>query len=226
MVTNKIFVKPVLKLMSLMAVAAVVLTIAWLSYRSGILDPGIIDEYRDSHPIMSVMLFLAFYVASVLFMLPTLPLNLASGFFWGGLLGGIYSTVGVTVGGWLSFELARWFVGMPLAKKFESSWISRVQEGFERDGWKFVVFIRINPVIPPGPLSYLLGLTQLSRYTFIAVTFICILPPATGVAYFGDTFHSFNLSAENHTLLVWDILIFSGILSVVWAARWFMTLRR
>jgi len=75
---------------------------AWDYYRSGALSPAIIEQYRDQYPLGAVLLFMLVYTLSVVATLPSLPLNLAAGFFWGGLMGGIYTAIGVTLGGWLS----------------------------------------------------------------------------------------------------------------------------
>ena len=56
----------------------------WDQYNNGNLSPEIIRHYRIHHPILAVFLFVLVYAVSVIFTLPTLPLNLAAGFFWGG----------------------------------------------------------------------------------------------------------------------------------------------
>jgi uncharacterized membrane protein YdjX (TVP38/TMEM64 family) len=128
--------------MLLLALVALIMWI-WNLYGSGALNPGIIGRYRDDHPIMSIALFIAIYAVSVIALLPSLPLNLAGGFFWGGVLGGVYATVGLTIGGWASFAITRWLVGQVLAAQFDNKLMDRIQQEFERNGWKFVAFARI-----------------------------------------------------------------------------------
>lgn len=182
---------------------------AWDYYYAGVLNPSLIEHYRNDHPIGSVMLFILIYVISVIASLPSLPLNLAAGFFWGGVLGGIYSTLSVTIGGWISFAAARWLIGQPLAKKFDSKWMNKVQNEFDQWGWKFVAFARINPIIPTGPLNYLLGLTSLSNKSFLWATFVFLLPPAIAVAYIGDSLQTFT-QQENVNGMVKGILVLSA----------------
>ena len=141
---------------------------AWDYYKSGALSPGFIEQYLHAYPVGSVLLFIGIYAISVVAALPSLPLNLAAGFFWGGLLGGVYTVLGVTLGSWISFLIARWLIGQPLADRFENKWVNKVQEEFERNGWKFAAFVRINPIIPTGPLNYLLGLTSLPSLVLIS----------------------------------------------------------
>jgi len=188
-------------------------SLAWDYYRSGALSPTIVEQYRDQYPIGTVLLFMSVYAVSVIAALPSLPLNLAAGFFWGGLVGGIYSTIGVTAGGWLSFLAARWLIGQPLAEQFENKWVGKVQNEFERNGWKFVAFARFNPIIPTGPLNYLLGLTSLSNRVFLWTTFFFLLPPSIAVAYIGDTLQTFTTQQSGVSEIIRGILIVSAAIT-------------
>lgn len=183
---------------------------AWDYYRTGSLSPVMIEQYRDNHPVGAVMLFILIYAVSVIASVPSLPLNLAAGFFWGGVLGGVYSTIGVTIGGWVSFAAARWLIGQPLAEKFDNKWAYKVQSGFDQSGWKFVAFARINPIIPTGPLNYLLGLTSLSNRGFLWATFVFLLPPSIAVAYIGDTLQTFSTQQSGVSEIIRGILVASA----------------
>ena len=183
---------------------------AWDYYKSGALSPVLIEQYLHAYPVGSVLLFIAIYAISVVAALPSLPLNLAAGFFWGGLLGGVYTVIGVTLGSWLSFVAVRWFAGQPLANAFDNRWASRVQEEFARNGWKFVAFARLNPIIPTGPLNYLLGLTSLSHRGFIWTTLICLLLPSVAVAYIGDTLQTFATQESGANEIIRGMLMVSA----------------
>lgn len=182
----------------------------WNSYRSGALNPSIIEQYRAQYPIGAVVLFVLVYAVAVIAALPSLPLNLAAGFFWGGVVGGLYSAIGVTLGGWISFLATRWLIGQPLAERFNNKWVAEVQAGFDRNGWKFVAFARINPIIPTGPLNYLLGLTSLSNWRFLWATFIFLLPPSIAVAYIGDSLQTFAAHQADVKEIVKAMLVVSA----------------
>lgn len=192
---------------------------AWNYYKNGTLSPAIIEHYLNDYPVGSVLLFVAVYAISVIAALPSLPLNLAAGFFWGGIVGGIYSTIGMTIGGWTSFLTARWLIGQPLADRFENKWAKKVQEEFERNGWKFVAFARINPIIPTGPLNYLLGLTSISNRRFLWATFIFLLPPAIAVACIGDTLQTFAANQAGADAIIRGILIVSAAVTFLALAK-------
>ena len=185
----------------------------WANYHSGLFSLEFIRQYSFEHPIKAILLFLLLYSLTVLFALPSLPLNLAGGYFFGGLIGGIYSCIAVTIGSWLSFAYARWLVGQPLSKKLNNNWAKQIQLEFNKHGWKFVAFARINPVIPTGPLNYLLGLTSLSNSAFLLTTFLFLLPPTIAVSYVGDSLQTFTASNSSVAEVLRGIYIVSAVLT-------------
>jgi uncharacterized membrane protein YdjX (TVP38/TMEM64 family) len=184
-------------------------------YQQGELSSVIVEDYRSGHPITAVFLFVILYATSIVATLPTLPFNLAGGYFWGGLLGGFYSAIAVTLGGWASFSLARVLMGMPFAKHFHNRWAEKVRREFERSGWKFIAFARMNPIIPTGPLNYLLGLTSTSNFSFLWATFLFLLPPSIAVAYIGENFKTFVADDIGVNSVIRTILIVSGAVTLL-----------
>lgn len=199
----------------LLVILIVFVSWVWQQYHTGVLSPETILHYHSVHPIRALALFGLIYIVSVVALLPTLPLNLAAGFFWGGILGGVYTALAVTVGSWLSFTASRLLVGQPLTKHFSNQWLEVVQREFNRQGWKFVAFARVNPVIPTGPLNYLLGMTALKHRAFLGATIIFLLPPSIAVAYIGDILQTFTAEQSDVRLLVHRILIASGIFTLL-----------
>jgi hypothetical protein len=61
-----------------------------------------------------------------------------------------------------------------------------IKEGVEREGWRFVAFVRLVPLFPFNLLNYALGLTRLSVQTFAITSFITMAPGAVAYAYLGD----------------------------------------
>jgi len=186
----------------------------WNAYKTGELSPEIFSTLVQDYPLGSVVLFIAAYIASVIFLIPTMPLNLAAGFFWGGILGGIYTSLGVTLGSWFAFLIARWVIGQPLAQSFDNGLAGKVRESFDKNGWKFVAFARINPIFPTGPLNYLLGLTSLKSVTFLWTTFIFLIPPSVAVAYIGDVLQTFSAQNEEVETIIRKIVIASAAITI------------
>jgi uncharacterized membrane protein YdjX (TVP38/TMEM64 family) len=201
----------------LMFIAA--LGFLWKYYQVGALTPQMIVKYSYENPVQVIFLFEFIYVMCVIAALPCLPLNLLAGFLWGGILGGVYTTVAVTIGGWISFVVARTLIGQVLAERFQNKWTKIIKKEFEENGWKFVAFMRINPIIPTGLLNYALGLTSLSNIVFLLITFIFLLPPSIAVAHIGYTLQTFMVERMDVADTLRNIFIISASVSLLFLIK-------
>lgn len=199
---------------------------AWNCYRSGYLSPELVAHYRAQNPILTIYLFLAIYIIAVIAIIPSLPLNLAAGLFWGGVLGGLYSTIGVTLGGWAAFLISRYFLGASIKQKLQTRWGQSMGRELSVSSWKILAFVRMNPIIPTGPLNYLLGLSTISSWEFLWTTFAFILPPSIAVAYVGATLETFVAGQASASEFWQGLLILSAAVTLIVAIRIFSHLIR
>jgi len=212
------------KRLVLLLILIVCLSVLWRAYQDGLLTPQLVINYSNDNPILVFFLFEFIYVIGVVAALPCLPLNLAAGFLWGGIWGGLYTTIAVTVGGWISFAIARGLFGQILFKQTQIKWASTVQKEFEKNGWKFVAFMRLNPIIPTGPLNYLLGLTSLSDIAFVTTTFIFLLPPSIATSYIGYTLQTFTAEQAGVQEILNGVLTISAIVTTLAIIKLTLTL--
>jgi len=109
------------KRIMILAMLAVLIGIAWYLRREGWLDPSAIQRLIEQYPVTAPIVFAVIYGIAMVSALPTLPVNLAAGLFWGPLLGGLYSTSGTTIGAVAAFLLTRSVLGQPLARRFDAN---------------------------------------------------------------------------------------------------------
>lgn len=194
---------------------------AWWLYEKGLLKPALFEKLLTHDPISCVVLFILAYALSVLTLIPTLPLNLAAGIFWGAIGGALTAIAGAVMGTIGAFYLARELCGQPFARSFDSSLVSRLQREFDGKGWRFVAFIRLNPVLPTGPLNYLLGLTSIDALTYMWSTAVFLVPPTFAVALIGHEMGTFMDHGALHNLIQ-SLIVASGTV-VVLVVMWYIT---
>jgi uncharacterized membrane protein YdjX (TVP38/TMEM64 family) len=190
----------------------------------GLLSPALLQNYLDQYPATSVIAFIGIYIASVVAALPTLPLNLAAGYFWGGLLGGLIATAGSSLGAVLAFLVARIALGQPLARRFDHRIVAWIQGEFELQNWRFIAFVRINPVFPTGLLNYIFGLTSIRVWTYIWATVAFLCPPSIIIAVIGDQAGTFLLNKDVRDS-VRALLIISAAVTLFVAIKYVSRLR-
>lgn len=163
-------------------------------------------------------MFVAIYAASLMFGIPTLPLNLAAGVFWGALFGGLLSALATSAAAIGGFLAARLIFGQPLARRFGSQRLQWLQNSYEKHGWKVVAFTRLNPVFPTGVLNYLFGLTSIGVIPYSAATLGFILPPSIAVAWIGSAMGSFMLGSQGN--MIWQgVLVLSAAVTLLFSIR-------
>lgn len=139
------------------------------------------------YPVSAPLIFLAIYAIAPSFFLPSIPLTLAAGFFWGPVWGVIFSISGATIGSCLPFFLSRYlFQDAVKARVSEERW-SWLQNKVTEHGWKAVAFTRLIPVFPFNLLNYLFGLTPIPFRRYLWSTFVFMLPACIAFVAFGSS---------------------------------------
>ena len=117
-------------------------------------------------------------------LLPGLPLDLAAGIAFGPVWGTIYSILGATGGATVAFLVAR-TVARDWVEERLSGRLARIKAGVEGEGWRFVAFVRLVPIIPFNLLNYALGLTRIRLVPYVIASFVFMLPATVAYVYSG-----------------------------------------
>jgi uncharacterized membrane protein YdjX (TVP38/TMEM64 family) len=204
-----------------LALLGLVAAVALYFRLHGPVDEKTLQNFADHHPALSIAAFLVAYAVSVLALIPTLPLNLMAGFLWGVPAGGALSTLGATAGALLAFMTARYLAGQPLAERFDNVSLAWIQQEILGKGWKFVAFLRLNPVVRTGPINYLLGLTSVRLVPYTLATMAFLAPVSVLVAWIGKEAGSIPVGGT--PALLWHAFLglSTAILALV-AARYLL----
>ncbi len=176
-------------------------SIAWRLWDQDMLTSGGVIEAAKAHPVLAPLVFVAAYALAMLFMLPTLPLNIGAGFLWGAAFGAVYALLGSTLGAILAFSFARSAFGQPFARGFNSRFLQRLSSSLEKGQWKVVAFVRLNPAVPTSVINFLLGLTSLRLWTYVWGTFVFSAPLCYAFSYLGQLTGGFILDGDTGRLV-------------------------
>ncbi len=124
-------------------------------------------------------------LAVVISPIPSVPLDVAAGAFFGPLLGTIYSAVGALGGAVASFLIAR-FLGRSFIERFVGGHVNFCTKCSDMLLAKVVFFSRLLPIISFDIVSYGAGLTKMSLRSFSLATFLGMLPLTFLYNYFGS----------------------------------------
>jgi uncharacterized membrane protein YdjX (TVP38/TMEM64 family) len=179
-----------------LAIVAILAAGVGYLYAHGLLRPEAMLRYRAAHPIAAAGIFVLAYAVTAFTALPTLPLNLASGVFWGPWWGAVLSASGSTIGALAAFYTSRLLLDRPLARYRDYRLVMWIRNEFKRTGWRLIAFLRLNPVFPTGALNYAIGLTGIDARTYLWATFCFLLPPSFVIALIGSEMQTFAVTGD------------------------------
>jgi uncharacterized membrane protein YdjX (TVP38/TMEM64 family)/rhodanese-related sulfurtransferase len=163
------------------ALAAAIIAI--YPYRS-MLDVGVLDRTVRNAGAWGPLLYMGLYAIATVLSLPGAVLTLAAGALFGPVLGAFYALTGATIGASAAFAIARYVA---------SDWVARraggrtrqLIDGVEKEGWRFVAFVRLVPLFPFNLVNYALGLTRIRILDYALASYVFMLPGAFAYAYLG-----------------------------------------
>lgn len=170
---------------SIIAVLAVLfLYIAYSNRLQDYVNQKAILALLESMGSLAPLGFMAVMALAVASPLPSLPLDIAAGIFFGSYLGTLYSATGALAGSIISFSIAR-LVGRSLIERFLRGHINFCSTCSDRMLTGVVFFTRLIPVVSFDMVSYGSGLTKMSLSRFSLATFLGMLPLTFAYNNFG-----------------------------------------
>lgn len=170
----------------LRALVAIVLTaaIATAVLHRDWLGPHVVESWTRQAGAAAPLVFIGIYAIATIFFLPGSLMTLAGGALFGPLWGSLYNLAGATLGATLAFLIARYLAG-DWVEQHTSGRLRRLRQGVERQGWRFVAFVRLVPLFPFNALNYALGLTPLRLPVYVLASALFMLPGAIAYTYLG-----------------------------------------
>ena len=158
--------------------------VAWVVLHYDQFDVAALEFWVKRAGVYGPLAYMLFAAVATVLLVPGSFFVLAGGVLFGPLLGTLYSLLGATLGAALAFLIARYIAADWIARKSHGRF-KQLIDGVEREGWRFVAFVRLVPVIPFFLLNYALGLTQIRFSPYIIATIVCSLPGVAAITYLG-----------------------------------------
>ncbi|MEX2575652.1 MAG: TVP38/TMEM64 family protein [Halofilum sp. (in: g-proteobacteria)] len=130
------------------------------------------------------LVFVAAYACAAVAFLPGSVFTIAGGALFGPWFGTLYSLLGASLGALVAFLAARYLAADWVARS-SGERLERLRLGIDREGWRFVAFVRLVPLFPFNLLNYALGLTRIGLLPYGLATFVCMAPGALAYAWVG-----------------------------------------
>lgn len=156
-------------------------------------------NYVAERPAATVAIYAAVYVAAVVFSVPGGSLlTVVGGIVFGGALGGLITTITVTLGSVCVFLIARTALSGWMrrrADKMEPR-IASFIEGLRNNAFYVIVVLRLVPVVPFWASNALPALFGVGIWVFTGATLVGLLPWTMSYAFFGSALGEIVIAQE------------------------------
>ena len=171
---------------------------------------AVLTSWVSAHIALAAFLFVLTYALVVAFSLPVaVIITPVGGFLFGVWLGAALSVIGATLGSVLVFLAAR-TAFHDLFHARAGAALVRLEEGFRRDSFNYLLFLRLVPVFPFWLVNIVPALLGMKLGPYTLATLIGIIPGAIVYSSVGASFGMLIDRGERPDLSVifeWRILL-------------------
>lgn len=140
-------------------------------------------NFIAAHRALAIASFAMLYIAIIALCLPgNVIMALLAGILFGGFTGGTIAVLSATLGGTLFFLAIRAGFAALLARRAPPR-IATIAEGFRKDGFFYLLFLRLTPLFPFFIVNFAAAICGLRLPIFVAATLIGIAPVTFSYAF-------------------------------------------
>ena len=145
------------------------------------------DGWVQDNLVLALVVYTVFYALAVAISVPgALWFTIGSGFLFGAYLGTGVAVIGSTTGATIIFLAARYAFADWVREKFPG-YVKKLQDGFSRDAFTYVVILRLIPVLPFFGINIATALLNVPVRAYALGTLVGVIPGAYVYATVGAT---------------------------------------
>ena len=213
------------------ALAVVVAALAW-AWHAGLADVLTLDQLKArqgqlaqwvaGNPWLAAATFFAVYVAVAASSIPgAAVMTVAAGALFGVVEGVALVSFASTIGASLAFLVARFALRDRLRQRYRER-LQKIDAGIARDGWLYLLTLRLVPAFPFFLVNLLAGLTALPLRRFYWVSQLGMLPATVVYVYAGTQLARLTSLGDVLSPGMLGALVLLGVLPLIARAliRW------
>ena len=169
------------------------------------------------------VVYALFYIAGTALFFPGLPLTLGAGFLYGAVIGTLVVSPASVAGASLAFLIARYFARGWVTRRLKKyPQAAAIDRAIEKNGFKAVVLLRLQPVLPFNILNYALGLTSIRLRDYMLASWIGMFPATVLYVYLGSVMNDISdlLRGRPNSGMAGRFLLWGGLAAIVVLVWW------
>jgi uncharacterized membrane protein YdjX (TVP38/TMEM64 family) len=169
------------------------------------------------------VIYAVFYIVGTALFFPGLPLTLGAGFLYGAVIGTLVVSPASVAGASLAFLIARYFARDWVTRRLKKyPQAAAIDRAIEKNGFKAVVLLRLQPVLPFNILNYALGLTSIRLRDYMLASWIGMFPATVLYVYLGSVMNDISdlLRGRPNSGMAGRFLLWGGLAAIVVLVWW------
>jgi uncharacterized membrane protein YdjX (TVP38/TMEM64 family) len=169
------------------------------------------------------VVYAVFYILGTALFFPGLPLTLGAGFLYGAVIGTLVVSPASVAGASFAFLIARYLARDWVTRRLQKyPQAAAIDRAIKKNGFKAVVLIRLQPVLPFNILNYALGLTSISLRDYMLASWIGMFPATVLYVYLGSILNDASdlLRGRPNSGVAGRLLLWGGLAAIVILVWW------
>lgn len=172
-------------------------------------------DFTNQHYWQALLIGFSLYTAATAFSIPGGVLfSLTMGFLFGRWVGTGMIVISATIGAALVFLAARYLFADMLRARLGGK-LREISEGFARDGFNYLLFLRLVPLFPFWLVNLAPAFTGIRLSTYVAATAIGVIPGSFVFANLGQSLGRIESTAQLVSTETLGALALLGVLALV-----------
>ena len=159
-------------------------------YAGTLWTPQQLHAALDGFGIWAPAAYISLFAVLPAFFFPVAVLALAGGLLFGLWRGAVYTFIGAVLNCSLMFWMARYLgrhrIEALIRSRLSPAWRQRLSRLGGREGFLFLIILRLIPAVPYNLINYAFGLTAMPYGTYILASAIGIIPGTFAFINIGD----------------------------------------
>lgn len=174
----------------MISAAILVLLVLWLQKNYKGFSP---EEFRNwimQWGLVAPFLFILLYTVRPFILFPSSIFAITSGLSFGFHWGCLYTYLGSLGGGLVTYYAVNQLGRFKKSKQWKNERYNKIRSNIEREGFRYVLLLRLLPVLNYDLVSYLTSITKVKFKDYAIATAIGIIPGTIAYTYLGTSMTS------------------------------------
>ncbi|MFE1244027.1 TVP38/TMEM64 family protein [Fictibacillus sp. NPDC058756] len=174
----------------MISAAILVLLVLWLQKNYKGFSP---EEFRNwimQWGLLAPFLFILLYTVRPFVLFPSSIFAITSGLSFGFYWGCLYTYLGSLGGGLVTYYAVNRLGRFKKSNQWKNERYNKIRSNIEREGFRYVLLLRLLPVLNYDLVSYLTSITKVKFKDYAIATAIGIIPGTIAYTYLGTSMTS------------------------------------